>query len=152
MQVSSYAGEGLRQRVISRASHANKEVQYGIKYLKKFLKVYTGIHKKYNSKESKQTTNLFDQHIEIVPPEYYAHYSVYLKSQEWRDLRKMVLKRDKYRCIDCKVKAYHKDFCPLGDKLQVHHLHYDGIDTMTFTMDQLVSVCNRCHDIRHGRL
>lgn len=82
------------------------------------------------------------RHILKVPPQYYAQYSAYLRSDEWKALRKVVLKRDRYTCVDC---LNH------GLKLQVHHIHYDGIETMTFTPDQLVSVCHRCHDIRHGR-
>lgn len=89
--------------------------------------------------------------IQTVPPEYYEQYSLYLVSQQWRDLRRKVLRRDKYRCVDCLARAYHKDFYPTGTKLQVHHIHYDGIETMTFSMDQCVSVCSTCHDIRHGR-
>lgn len=89
--------------------------------------------------------------IQSVPQQYYAEYSAYLKSPEWRSLRKLVLKRDRYRCTDCGTRAYHMDFNPDGEKLVVHHLHYDGIDTMTFTADQCVALCHRCHDIRHGR-
>lgn len=87
-----------------------------------------------------------DHHIHIplerVPPEYYEAYSVYLKSPEWRALRKLVLKRDKYTCVDC----LDSDL-----PLQVHHIHYDGVETMTFTTDQCVSVCHTCHAKRHGR-
>lgn len=96
-----------------------------------------------------------DHHVHVpiqeVPVEFYGAYSAYLKSPEWRAFRKLVLKRDKYRCVDCLARAYHKDFYPTGTKLQVHHIHYDGIETMTFSMDQCVSVCSTCHDIRHGR-
>ena len=94
---------------------------------------------------------MYSAPVDEVPPQYYEAYNLYLKSPEWRELRKLVLKRDKYRCIDCNVRAYHKDFCPTGEKLQVHHLHYDGIQTMTFTPEQCVSVCKLCHEIRHGR-
>ena len=95
-----------------------------------------------------------DHHIHVpiqtVPVEFYTLYTIYLKSQEWRALRKVVLKRDNYKCVDCNIKGISK-WNPNGPKLQVHHLHYDGIETMTFTPDQLVSVCPACHDIRHGR-
>ncbi len=89
--------------------------------------------------------------IQEVPVEFYEAYNKYLKSPEWRALRKLVLKRDKYRCVDCQVKAYHSDYCPTGQKLQVHHIHYDGIETMTFHPDQCVSVCHSCHMYRHSR-
>lgn len=80
-------------------------------------------------------------HLKRVPPEYQKSYSLYLKSLEWHSLRREVLKRDKHRCVDCGIFG----------KLQVHHLHYDGVDTMTFTADQCVSVCHDCHAKRHGR-
>jgi len=96
-----------------------------------------------------------DHHIHVpldkVPAQYYKAYSRYLSSYEWKALRKFVLKRDRYRCVDCGVKAYHKDFYKEGEKLQVHHIHYDGIETMTFTADQCVSVCISCHKARHFR-
>lgn len=87
-----------------------------------------------------------DHHVHVplqkVPPEYYSAYAVYLKSPEWRALRKQVLKRDSYRCVDCSD-------CDIP--LQVHHIHYDGVELMTFTTEQCVSVCHSCHAIRHGR-
>lgn len=79
--------------------------------------------------------------LKRIPSQYYEAYANYLKSPEWRVLRKEVLKRDKYKCVDCGAFG----------KLQVHHIHYDGVETMTFSVDQCVSVCHDCHDIRHGR-
>lgn len=145
MQCILQAQDGFLQRIISRASHANKEAKYGIKHIEKLLKIDSNAHIKYSSKESIQPIEVSDHHVHIktVPREYYPAYSAYLKSQEWRILRKQVLKRDNYKCVDCGIR---------DGKLSVHHLHYDGIETMRFTTDQLVSVCNRCHDIRHGRV
>lgn len=107
--------------------------------------------------ESNSTSNVIPDHhihvpLEKVPPEYYEAYSAYLKSKEWRVFRKTVLKRDRYRCVDCNVYGYNVDTNPLGPLLQVHHIHYDGIETMAFTTDQCVSVCPSCHDKRHGRI
>lgn len=85
-----------------------------------------------------------------IPTQYKEEYTTYLKSTEWKTLRKLVLKRDKYRCVDCNVVAL-SSWNTDGEKLQVHHIHYDGIDTMTFTAEQCVSVCSNCHSIRHGR-
>lgn len=109
-----------------------------------------GLHK---TKDETPSEDIYNVHVPIqeVPLEYHKAYTAYLKSPEWRSLRKLVLKRDKYRCVDCRVRAYHQDICPDGTMLQVHHLHYDGISTMTFSPDQCVSVCKDCHNIRHGR-
>jgi len=81
-------------------------------------------------------------HIYKVPVECYTAYSNYLKSSEWKTLRRLVLDRDAYCCVDCGAS---------DKKLQVHHIHYDGIHTMEFTPEQCVTVCHDCHDIRHGR-
>jgi len=87
-----------------------------------------------------------DHHVHVplekVPPQYYTAYNAYVRSPEWRTFRKLVLKRDKYHCVDC------NDY---DIPLQVHHIHYDGVESMTFTLDQCVSVCHTCHAIRHGR-
>lgn len=79
--------------------------------------------------------------LKYVPEEHYEAYALYLKSPEWHSLRREVLKRDKHRCVDCGAMG----------KLQAHHIHYDGVETMTFTADQCVAVCHDCHDIRHGK-
>ena len=92
----------------------------------------------YNEEVSAQIIHI---PLKRVPEQYYEGYALYLKSPEWYTLRKDVIKRDKYRCVDCGAMG----------KLQVHHLHYDGVETMTFTADQCISVCHDCHDIRHGK-
>lgn len=80
-------------------------------------------------------------HIQHVPRKYYDAYREYLQSSEWYILRGIVLRRDAYTCVDCGSK----------DRLHVHHLHYDGIKTMTFHPSQLVTVCEACHTKRHRR-
>ena len=78
-----------------------------------------------------------------VPEYHYDAYRAYLKSQPWRDLRKLVLKRDSHRCLRCGYIGH----------LQVHHAHYEGIATMDFSIDQLESICNECHKAVHqGKL
>lgn len=76
-----------------------------------------------------------------VPSEYYVAYRVYLRSSEWKLLRKQALVRDGHRCQMC---GY------IGDTLQVHHLHYKGIETMTFHLDQLQTLCTICHNEVHS--
>ena len=78
-----------------------------------------------------------------VPLDCYDTYREYLVSPEWRALRKLALKRDSYRCQHC---GY------IGDRLQVHHLSYDGIYTMNFHVDQLQTLCDRCHDMVHLKM
>ena len=77
-----------------------------------------------------------------VSREYYEAYRLYLRSEPWRVLRKLTLKRDGHRCTRC---GY------IGN-LQVHHTNYSGIETMSFTIDQLETVCTICHANIHTGL
>ena len=66
--------------------------------------------------------------------------SKYLKSQEWKDKRKLVLKRDHYKCKSCK--SY--------DNLEVHHLSgYSDIPNEP--IESLVTLCRSCHQIWHNK-
>lgn len=75
-----------------------------------------------------------------VPPELFTAYREYLQSSEWHSLRQSAKKRDRFRCTRC---GY------IGN-LQVHHIHYNGIYTMEFTLDQLETVCKECHNSIHS--
>lgn len=77
-----------------------------------------------------------------VPEDMRTEYRLYLQSTEWKTLRQSVFKRDSHRCTQC---GY------IGYGLQAHHTHYDGIYTMAFTTDQLITVCKQCHDQIHRR-
>ena len=75
-----------------------------------------------------------------VPRDMYRQYREYLMSTEWKAIRLLALKRDMHRCTIC---GY------IGNRLQVHHTSYDGIYNMTFTLDQLQTVCDLCHEDLH---
>jgi 5-methylcytosine-specific restriction endonuclease McrA len=63
----------------------------------------------------------------------------YLKSDEWRRKRYVVLKRDNWRCVYCGAPA-----------TQVHHKKYAKRNIGKEPIDWLVSVCNTCHDSIHN--
>jgi 5-methylcytosine-specific restriction endonuclease McrA len=63
----------------------------------------------------------------------------YLKSDEWRRKRYVVLKRDNWRCVYCGAPA-----------TQVHHKKYAKRNIGKEPIDWLVSVCNSCHDSIHN--
>jgi len=65
------------------------------------------------------------------------NYQDYIISQKWQDLRKAVLKRDKYQCQLCNSK---KD-------LQVHHKTYDRFGYEN--LDDLITLCKVCHEKHH---
>ena len=64
----------------------------------------------------------------------------YLKTAEWRAIAAQVRKRDKHRCQDCKRSS------PL---LDVHHLTYENWKQEK--LEDLVSLCRRCHIKRHKK-
>lgn len=68
----------------------------------------------------------------------FYYRNVYLKSEEWRRKRYMVLKRDNFRCCYCGKKAS-----------QVHHLKYAKKNIGSEPTEWLVSVCSSCHTSQH---
>jgi len=62
------------------------------------------------------------------------YHNEYLKSDDWKRKRYVVLKRDNWRCVYCGAKA-----------TQVHHKRYAKRDIGKEPIEWLVSVCNSCH-------
>lgn len=68
--------------------------------------------------------------------DYYRN--VYLKSEEWKRKRYVVLKRDNWRCVYCG-----------GQATQVHHTRYAKRNIGKEPIEWLVSICKTCHDSKH---
>jgi len=66
------------------------------------------------------------------------YYWDYLKSDEWKRKRYVVLKRDNWRCVYCGGRAS-----------QVHHTKYAKYNIGREPIEWLVSVCKDCHDSIH---
>lgn len=62
----------------------------------------------------------------------------YLKSDEWKRKRYVVLKRDYWRCVYCGAPA-----------TQVHHKKYARKNIGKEPIEWLESVCKSCHESRH---
>lgn len=62
----------------------------------------------------------------------------YLKSDEWKRKRFVVLRRDNWRCVYCGAPA-----------TQVHHKRYAKYNIGKEPIDWLVSVCQNCHEKQH---
>jgi 5-methylcytosine-specific restriction endonuclease McrA len=62
----------------------------------------------------------------------------YLKSDEWKRKRYVVLKRDNWRCVYCGAPA-----------TQVHHKKYARKNIGKEPIEWLESVCKSCHESRH---
>lgn len=66
------------------------------------------------------------------------YYREYLKSDDWKRKRYVVLKRDNWRCVYCGGRA-----------TQVHHKRYAKYNIGKEPIEWLVSVCKSCHDSQH---
>lgn len=62
----------------------------------------------------------------------------YLKSDDWKRKRYVVLKRDNWRCVYCGAPA-----------TQVHHKKYARLNIGREPIEWLVSVCKSCHESLH---
>lgn len=60
-------------------------------------------------------------------------YEKYLKSPEWKAKRKLVLERDKYKCLSCLS----------AEATEVHHITYRHLGNEP--LFELVSICRRYH-------
>lgn len=67
-------------------------------------------------------------------------YQEQIKDPRWRSRRRQIIKRDRFRCVDCSAIA----------KLQVHHICYvDRRAPWDYPDLLLVTLCERCHQRRH---
>ena len=65
-------------------------------------------------------------------------YKKYLKSDDWKRKRYVVLKRDNWTCQECGVPA-----------TQVHHKKYAKYQIGKEPIKWLVSLCAECHKKKH---
>lgn len=65
-------------------------------------------------------------------------------SKRWEKKRKLILKRDNYICQWCKRYGKNKQ------AKVVHHIkHVDEYPELTYTNDNLISLCDACHNKAH---
>lgn len=70
-----------------------------------------------------------------------TQYREYMRSFAWKEVRKKVLKRDKYACRHCGS---------LYGDLQVHHVTYIRLGEEL--LEDLLTLCDACHVAEHQRL
>ena len=63
----------------------------------------------------------------------------YMRSEKWKQKRKLVLQRDGYCCMDCLS----------GDQLEVHHITYKRLGNEK--LSDLATVCRSCHQKIHNK-
>ena len=67
-------------------------------------------------------------------------YELYIHGTKWRKIREKVIERDGGKCKRCKCKK----------TLQVHHLVYDNLFNEEEHLDDLVTICKKCHFKLHS--
>ena len=66
----------------------------------------------------------------------FENYNEFLKTDEWNQIAQMVKDRDGHKCV----------ICGSTENLNAHHIGYDG-DRMD--ENDIVTLCNRCHECLH---
>ena len=83
----------------------------------------------------------FDQirsnHYQKIKAERKDNYNNYLQSAEWAKKRMGAMDRDNWKCVFCGDDAVH-----------VHHMTYERI--FNEALEDLVSLCERCHQREHS--
>lgn len=69
-------------------------------------------------------------------------YKEYLNSDQWKEIRDKVLHRDGNKCIKCGS----------SKNLQVHHNTYDNIYNEAENLDDLITLCSKCHMKEHDMI
>ena len=113
---------------------------YDINILDDFSLLYHKFEEQRNH-ESLKSNNIQERYAEKVrenhnsfKSQWWEKYNLYLKSEEWKNKRKLVFKRDKNICQSCLV----------NDAQQVHHLSYKHVTEEP--LYHLISICNVCHE------
>ena len=74
----------------------------------------------------------------------------FYKSRAWRSLRTMALQRDHYLCQDCMAaKARGEMIRPRAATVVHHILSVEARPDLRLDIDNLVSLCDACHNKRH---
>ncbi len=73
---------------------------------------------------------------------YPGGYTAYLRSDEWKAVKRAVLVRDNYQCTECSS----------VDNLQIHHLNYNNIFFEEYNnYEDLVTLCQFHHFKKHNK-
>ncbi len=64
----------------------------------------------------------------------------YLRSPQWQDIRRVILRRDQYTCCKCGID---------GVPLEIHHITYKRLGHEHYS--DLASLCRDCHQSIHDK-
>ena len=114
-----------------------------------------------HKKEEKKPSSDLSKTIKIIPRSYSktlpgsertqrrkpSSYSDLLNTEEWRNKRLKIIKRDNCRCVYCGNRFH----------LHVHHKYYSAypngvlVDPWNYPDDALITLCSYCHQRVHAR-
>ena len=80
---------------------------------------------------------IYETHRQKRRQAWRDYYDAYLVSLRWALLRVKALTKVNYKCVACES----------TDTLQLHHRHYQTLGEES--LDDVVIVCKRCHDLLH---
>lgn len=114
-----------------------------------FNKVESGYFKKYKLDKNTNRLRVSDNNwkrklnkTKKVKKPNKQTYDEFLKSAYWRKVRLAILKRDNKHCCSCGS----------TDDLHIHHLTYKHHLKELDNLDDLVTLCKKCHNEIHGRV
>lgn len=68
----------------------------------------------------------------------------FYNSPQWRRKRELILRRDGYRCQEC------KRYGRITPAVTVHHIHHlEDRPDLALVSSNLVSLCRQCHNAKH---
>ena len=83
----------------------------------------------------------------------FKNYNQYLKSDLWKTIRERVLERDgrvcKGRAHAMMLQLASPDEAAQFTELHVHHYRYDRDTLLGENIDDLITLCSKCHGVRH---
>ncbi len=78
--------------------------------------------------------------VKILPRESPFDKEAYLRSPQWQDIRRIILRRDQYACCKCGND---------GVPLEIHHITYARLGHEHYS--DLASLCRTCHQSVHDK-
>lgn len=90
--------------------------------------------------------NQFEQEKLSKQQKWWTNYNHYLQTDHWRNLRHIVLVRDRYQCQNC--------FCKVTETTaHAHHLSYVGFNRVHYSFAfECVTLCAKCHNEFHAEV
>lgn len=68
----------------------------------------------------------------------------FYQTKEWKHKRETILRRDNYQCKEC------RRYGRLRQATTVHHIkHLDDFPELALVNDNLISLCESCHNKAH---